>query len=221
MLRGPTTFKRLLRVVGMRRVFHGVQVIQVAEELVEAVHGGQELIAVAEVVLAELAGGVALRFERGGNRAGFRRNADLGARLADRGHAGADGQFAGDEVRPARRAACLGVIVGEQHALLGKLVEMRRPAGHHAAMVGADVPHADVVAHDEDDVGLLAAGSGCGRGGRLFGLGRFVGLGKLLGRRRGGRRRGGRLRPAGVGLRVAAARFGQLRRAGDNAADRR
>ena len=147
--------QQVLRIVGMRRVFHRVQVIQVAEELVEAVDGGQELIEVAQVVLAELAGGVALRFERGGNRAGFRRDAGLGARLADRGHAGADGQLAGDEVRATRRAARLGVVVGEQHAFLGQLVEVRRPAGHHAAVVGADVPHADVVAHDEDDVGFL------------------------------------------------------------------
>ena len=63
--------QQLLRVVGMRRVFHRVQVIQVAEELIEAVNGGQELVAVAEVVLAELAGGVALRLERGGDGAGF------------------------------------------------------------------------------------------------------------------------------------------------------
>ena len=94
--------------------------------------------------------------------------------LADRGHAGADGQFAGDEVRPARRAACLGVVVGEQHAFFGELVEVRRPPGHHAAVVGADVPHADVVAHDDDDVGLLAAGGRRGRRGRFVGLGNLV-----------------------------------------------
>ena len=37
----------------------GVEVVEVAEELIEAVHGGQKLVLVAEVVLAELAGGVA------------------------------------------------------------------------------------------------------------------------------------------------------------------
>ena len=151
--------QQILRVVGMRRVFHRVQVIQIAEEFVEAVDGGQEFVQVAQMVLAELAGGVAQRLERGGNGAGFGRNADLGARLADRGHAGADRQFAGDEVRATRRATRLGVVVGEQHSFLGHLVEIRRPAGHHAAVVGADVPHADVVAHDDDDVRLLA-GSG-------------------------------------------------------------
>jgi len=46
------------------RLLFGVEVIQVAEELVEAVQGGQVFVAVAEVVLAELAGGVALRLER-------------------------------------------------------------------------------------------------------------------------------------------------------------
>ncbi len=147
--------QKILRVVGVRRIFHRVQVIQIAEEFVEPMDRGQELIEVAEMVLAELAGGVALHLERGRNGARLGRNADLGARLADRGHAGADGQLAHDEVRATRRAARLGVIVGEQHAFLGELIEVRRLAGHHAAVVSADVPHADVVAHDDDDVGLL------------------------------------------------------------------
>ena len=68
--------QQILRIVGMERVFHRVQVIQVAEEFVEAVDGGQEFILVAQMVLAELAGGVALRFERGGDGAGFRRQTD-------------------------------------------------------------------------------------------------------------------------------------------------
>ena len=47
------------RVVVELGLLLGVEVVEVAEELVEAVHGRQELVAVAEVVLAELAGGVA------------------------------------------------------------------------------------------------------------------------------------------------------------------
>jgi hypothetical protein len=38
-------------------------VVEVPEELVEAVHRRQELIAIAQVVLAEVAGGVAQRLE--------------------------------------------------------------------------------------------------------------------------------------------------------------
>ena len=74
------------------------------------------------------------------------------------------GSSPGDEVRATRRATCLGIVVGEQHAFLGDLVEVRRPARHHAAVIGADIPHADVVAHDDDDVGLLRLLCGCRRG---------------------------------------------------------
>ena len=112
------------------------------------------------MVLAELAGGVAHRLERGGDRHRLRRQADGRAGLADGGHPGADRQLAGDEVGAARRAARLGIVVGEQHAFGGDLVEVRRPARHHAAVVGADVPDADVVAHDDDDVRLLLRCSG-------------------------------------------------------------
>ena len=120
--------QQLLRVGGVRGILHRVEVIQVAEELVEPVDGGQELIEIAEVVLAELARGITHVLQRGGNRAGLGGQPDLGAGLADRGHARADGQFAGDEVRATRRATRLGVVVGEQHALFGELVEVRRPA---------------------------------------------------------------------------------------------
>ena len=51
----------------MLRLVLGVEVIEVAEEFVEAVHGRQELVAVAEMVLAELAGDIALRLEQLGD----------------------------------------------------------------------------------------------------------------------------------------------------------
>jgi hypothetical protein len=44
------------------RLLLGVEVVEVAEELVEAVHRGQMLIAIALMVLAELPGRVALDF---------------------------------------------------------------------------------------------------------------------------------------------------------------
>ena len=58
----------LRRVVRVLRVLLGVQVVQVAEELVEAVHRREELVAVAEVVLAELAGRVAVVLQELGDR---------------------------------------------------------------------------------------------------------------------------------------------------------
>jgi len=59
-------------------------VVQIPEELVEAVHRRQELVQVAEVVLPELSRGVALRLEGRGERARLRRNADIGTGLSDR-----------------------------------------------------------------------------------------------------------------------------------------
>src|SRR5262249_14853000 len=46
-------------------------------------------------------------------------------------------------------------IVGEPHAFRRQLVEVRRPAGHDALVVDADIGPADVVTHDEDDIGPL------------------------------------------------------------------
>ena len=106
------------------------------------------------MVLAELAGLVAQRLQHGGERHGLVRHADIGAGLADRRQAGAQRQLAGDEVGAAGGAARLGIVVGEAHALGGELVEVRRLAGHDALVIGADVEPADIVAHDDEDVGL-------------------------------------------------------------------
>jgi len=48
----------VFRVVRVFRFFLGVEVVQVAVELVEPVNGGEELVAIAEMVLAELTGRV-------------------------------------------------------------------------------------------------------------------------------------------------------------------
>ena len=46
-------------VVALLGLLLGVQVVEVAEELVEAMNGWQMFVTVAQVVLAEVAGGVA------------------------------------------------------------------------------------------------------------------------------------------------------------------
>src|SRR5260370_40178815 len=66
-----------------------------------------------------------------------------------------------------RRAACLGVVVGETHALRGQLITVRSFAGHHALMIRANVKPTHVIAHDEQNVGLLLSSCGlCGVGRR-------------------------------------------------------
>ena len=147
--------RRILGVVGQLRFFLGVQVIEVAEELVEAVHGRQVFVAVAEMVLAELAGGVAERLEHLGDGRVFLLQADGRAGHADLGQARADRVLAGDEARAAGGAALLRVVVGEGHAFLRHAVDVGRPVAHHAAAEVADVPYADVIAPEDQDIGFL------------------------------------------------------------------
>ena len=147
-----------LRIVGILRLFLGVQVVEIAEELVEAVDGGQKLVAVAQMVLAELAGGVAERLEQFGERRVLVGQSFLGARQADLEQAGAEAALPGDECGASGGAGLLGVEVGEDRALFGDAVDVGRAVAHHAAVVGADVPVADVVTEDDEDVGPPAAG---------------------------------------------------------------
>jgi hypothetical protein len=58
---------RVFWIVGVFGLILGVEVIKIAKELIEAMHGWQELVAVAEVVLAELCGRIALRLEEFGD----------------------------------------------------------------------------------------------------------------------------------------------------------
>ncbi len=62
---------------------------------------------------------------------------------------------------------CWPYAVGEDRALLGDAVDVGRAVAHHALVVGADVPVADVVAQDDQDVRLLGGrlGGGLGAGG--------------------------------------------------------
>ena len=96
---------RVLRIVGQLRLLLGVEVVEVAEELVEAVDRRQRLVAVADVVLAELAGGVAEVLEQAADRGIELAHAHRRAGEADLGEAGADAVLAGEERRAAGGAA--------------------------------------------------------------------------------------------------------------------
>ena len=58
---------RVLRIVIRLRLFLCIQVVEVAEELIEPMHGGETVVVIAQVVLAELARRVALLLEQVGN----------------------------------------------------------------------------------------------------------------------------------------------------------
>ena len=136
-----------------------VEVVQVAEELVEAVHRRQELVPVAEVVLAELARGVPLRLERRGDGGVLGAQADVGAGEADLGETGSIRVLSGDERRPAGRAALLAVVVGEADTFGCDAVDVGSPISHQPIAVATQIADPDVVTPDDQDVGL-AVGHG-------------------------------------------------------------
>src|SRR5215469_2913224 len=94
-------------VVAMERVLHRIEMIQIAPELVEPVDRRQELVEVAQMVFAELAGRVSHRFESVCDGDGLIGDAEWCSGLSDRRKASAKWQFAGDEVRPSGSATRL------------------------------------------------------------------------------------------------------------------
>src|SRR5690606_9234720 len=114
---------------------------------------------------------VAQRLEQLGDRRILRRESLLLTRHADLEQAGPEGALSGDERRSSGGARLLTVGVGEEHALPGDAIDVRRPIAHHAEVVGTQVPVTDIVAHDGQDVrqptgrrpwggGLLSGGGG-------------------------------------------------------------
>ncbi|HEU4616001.1 MAG TPA: hypothetical protein VFS15_28085, partial [Kofleriaceae bacterium] len=79
--------------------------IEIAEELVEAVPGREKLVAIPEVVLAELPCHVAERLQQLRDRWVLGLEPELGAGHPDLGEAGAHRVLPGDEGRAPGRAA--------------------------------------------------------------------------------------------------------------------
>ncbi len=136
----------ILWVVDIFRLVLGVEVVQVAEELVEAVIGGQVLIAVTQVILAELAGGIAVIFQQAGKCRVFFAHTFFRAGKPNLGQAGTKGRLAGNKRSAPGGAALLTVPVGEHGALIGDPVDIGCLVSHHPVVVGADIEPANIVA---------------------------------------------------------------------------
>ena len=145
---------RVLRIVIVFGLFFSIQVIEVAVELIKAVDRRQKLVAIAQVVLADLCCRVTHRFEQFRNRWIFCLNPLRGARHANREQSGTEGVLAEDERRASRSAGLLCVVVSEHDPFFGNSINVRRTAAHQTSVVGADVTDTNVVAPDDQDVGL-------------------------------------------------------------------
>src|SRR5262249_12109438 len=86
-----------LRIVDTLRLLLGVEMVEVAEELVETVGGREKFVAVAEMVLPELPRRVAQGLQQLSDRRVVRAQSDIGPGQAHFGQAGADRRLSRDE----------------------------------------------------------------------------------------------------------------------------
>ena len=178
---------RVLGVIRQFRLFLGVEMIEIAEELVEAVHGRQRLVAITDMVFAELSGGVAQILEQAANGRIELAHSHRCAGKAYLGKAAANAVLPRQKRRAARGARLLAVIVKELDPFSADTIDARRLVAHQAVRVRADVRDADIVTPDDQDI-WLAAGRGSRRWSRSRRRGCWRGLLRLC-QRAGGNRR--------------------------------
>ena len=120
-------------------------------------HRRQVLVAIAEMVLAELAGRVTEALEHLGDGHVFGLDPQGGAGHANLGQARADRLLAREERRTASGAALLAIEIREHRALAGDAIHVRRPIAHDAVVVAAQIEPTDVVSHDEENIWFVAS----------------------------------------------------------------
>src|SRR5262249_38113090 len=127
---------RILRIVEVLWVFFRIQVIEVAEELVETVYGGQVLVLITEVVLTELPGSVTHRLKklRRGPVACLQPHGR--ARRPHFRKAGAQRTLSGNEARAPRRTTLFGVVIGEDHPFASDPVDVGGAIPHETQRIG-------------------------------------------------------------------------------------
>src|SRR6516162_1672014 len=107
------------------------------------------------MVFAELSSGVTKWLEQFGNRRVFLLQTLRGTWQTNLSEPGADRRLAGDKRGAAGGAALLAIPVGEERALVRDAVDVGCPVAHHSLVVRADVPVADVVSPQDQDVRFL------------------------------------------------------------------
>jgi hypothetical protein len=146
-----------LWILGIVRIFGfflGVEVIEIAEELIETMHCWQMLVAVAKMVLAKLAGGVAEVLQELCNRRILGTKAQRRSRHTNLRQTGPDWCLARDEGSPSSSATLLAVEVREHGTFASDTIDVRCPISHDAVVVAAHIEPADIVGHYEKNIGL-------------------------------------------------------------------
>src|SRR5262249_7605688 len=107
------------------------------------------------MVLADLRRGVTMRLEQLGDGRIAVLQSLLRARHADLEQAGSEWMLSRDEGRPPGGTRLLPIVVGEERSFPCDAVNIRRSSTHHASVIGTDVPDANVIGHDDEDIGFF------------------------------------------------------------------
>ena len=142
-------------VVGVLRFFLGIQVVEVAVELVEAVGRGQHVIPIAQVIFSKLTRRVPTGPQQRGNRGILFLHAFWRAREAHLRESGSNRRLPRDEGSPTSRATLLPIPIRKERPFAGDAIDVGRFVTHHAKVVGTHVELADVVSPDHENVGPL------------------------------------------------------------------
>jgi len=151
---------RIFEIVLVLRFLLGVEVIEITEELVETMVCWQMFVAVTEMVLAELASGIAVHLEQAGNAWVFLAHPLLGARQTNLGQTGAEDTLSCNKGGPAGSAGLFAVVIGKGQTLVGNAINVRGLVADHTVRVGADVGLTHAVTPDYQDVRFLSFRSG-------------------------------------------------------------
>ncbi len=153
---GPLFRERLgLRSVGVFGVLIRVEVVEIAEKLVETVTMRQMFLAVAKMVLAELGSGIAMHLQYLCDSRIFRRHTLRRACTSHGGQPGARRHLAGDKRRAACGARWLRIERSQLDPVRRDLVDIRGRHTHDVSAETADIGIADIVAENDEYVGLL------------------------------------------------------------------
>jgi hypothetical protein len=103
----------LLRIVGVFRLFLGVEVVEVSVKKIEAVDSGQEFVSVAQVVFPYLSGGLSEWLEQISSCRIFLLQAERRTGQPDSQKTCTERMLPRNERRPPRCAALLGIVIRE------------------------------------------------------------------------------------------------------------
>src|SRR5262249_7715580 len=140
--------------VGEAHLLHGVEVIEVSPVFLKAVRGWQRFRVIAKVILAELAGSVAEVAQEYGERGRAGLQICRTARYLRRDQPCSQRIHPRKERTTTGGAALPGEIVPVNCAFVAGPIDAGGFANHQATMINARLHPADVVTHDEQDVGL-------------------------------------------------------------------